>query len=170
MLSFKTGFFEGFQNSAGSVGENKPFGGTKGKMLAVCGVLLPHPLLRPWAQAQTTSTSASQHLLSCLITQPGCQDNVLLGMKGRQKRSLFSFLIFTTQNIKSPRSGVTIWTELSRKPGQLETARWLMNDSSVSPAAATQGRNTRTGREQTACLLTAGFLCFYFVVFTYIYT
>lgn len=44
VFSFKTEFFEGLQNSAGSLGENKPFGGTKEKMLAVCGVLLPHPV------------------------------------------------------------------------------------------------------------------------------
>lgn len=46
----------------------------------------------------------SQRPLSCLVTQPGCQGHVLV--EGQSGKGIF--LIFTTQNIKSPRSGGTV--------------------------------------------------------------
>ena len=66
--------------------------GTKGKVLHVHGVLLPCPQLRPRAK----SMSGSQHLMSCLITQPGCQGNVLVGVKDGQGKEFVFFLFFTT--------------------------------------------------------------------------
>lgn len=77
-------------------------------MLAARGVLLSHLQLRPRTQALPKSMLGSQHPLSCLLTQPGCQGDVLVGAKSSQGKEFllglgFFFLIFPTQNIRSPR-------------------------------------------------------------------